>query len=66
MRVGDKLWTNWNKAPMRLWQTQLNFTVWCAASSQSNDWVGLSISCLLSREASTEKITDSIATRDQF
>ena len=24
MRVGDKLWTNWNKAPMRLWQTQLN------------------------------------------
>ena len=29
MRVGDKLWTNWNKAPMRLWQTQLNFAVWC-------------------------------------
>ena len=25
MRVGDKLWTNWNKAPMRLQQTQLNF-----------------------------------------
>ena len=22
MHVGDKLWTNWNKAPMRLWQTQ--------------------------------------------
>ena len=21
MKVGDKLWTNWNKAPMRLWQT---------------------------------------------
>ena len=21
MRVGDKLWTNWNKAPLRLWQT---------------------------------------------
>ena len=31
--VGDKLWTNWNKAPMRLWQTQLNFTVWCALST---------------------------------
>ena len=29
MRVSDKLWTNWNKAPMRLWQTQLNFAVWC-------------------------------------
>ena len=33
MHVGDKLWTNWNKAPMRLWQTQLNFTVFCAASA---------------------------------
>ena len=32
MRVGDKLWTNWNEAPMRLWQTQLNFAVWCASS----------------------------------
>ena len=21
MRVGDKLWMNWNKAPMRFWQT---------------------------------------------
>ena len=27
MCVGDKLWMNWNKAPMRLWQTQLNFEV---------------------------------------
>ena len=33
MKVGDKLWTNWNKAPMRLWQTQLNFTVWCTSSA---------------------------------
>ena len=33
MRVWDKLWTNWNKAPMRLWQTQLNFTVFCAWSA---------------------------------
>ena len=33
MRVGDKLWTNWNKAPMRLWQSQLNFAVWCASSA---------------------------------
>ena len=31
--VGDKLWTNWNKAAMRLWQTQLNFAVWCASSA---------------------------------
>ena len=29
MKVSDKLWTNWNKAPMRLWQTQLN--LWCGA-----------------------------------
>ena len=33
MRVGDKLWTNWNKAPMHLWQTQLNFAVWCTSSA---------------------------------
>ena len=33
MRVGDKLWTNWNKAPRRLWQTQLNYAVWCASSA---------------------------------
>ena len=33
MRVGDKLWTNWNKAPMRLWLTQLKFAVWCASSA---------------------------------
>ena len=33
MRVGDKLWMHWNKAPMRLWQSQLNFAVWCASSA---------------------------------
>ena len=33
MRVGDKLWTNWNKDPLRLWQTQLNFAVWCTSSA---------------------------------
>ena len=31
--VGDKVWTNWNKAPMRLWQTQFNFAVFCASSA---------------------------------
>ena len=33
MHVGDKLWTNWNKAPMCLWETQLNFAVWCTSST---------------------------------
>ena len=33
MKVGDKLWTNWNKAPLKLWQTQLNFAVFCASSA---------------------------------
>ena len=33
MRVGDKLWTNWNKALLKLWQTQLNFAVWCTSSA---------------------------------
>ena len=33
MRVGDKLWTNWNKAPLKPWQTQLNHAVFCASSA---------------------------------
>ena len=33
MRVGDKLWMNWNKASLRLWQMQLNFAVWCASNA---------------------------------
>ena len=33
MRVGDKLWTNWNKAPLKLWQTQLNYAMCCALSA---------------------------------
>ena len=33
MRVSDKVWMNWNKALLRLWQTQLNFAVWCASSA---------------------------------
>ena len=32
MRVGDKLWMKWNEHPMQLWQTELNFAVWCALS----------------------------------
>ena len=33
MRVGDKLWTNWTKAPLKLWQTQLNYAMFCASSA---------------------------------
>ena len=33
MRVGDKLWTNRNKAPLKLWQTQLNYAVFCTSSA---------------------------------
>ena len=33
MCVGDKLCMNWNEASMQLWQTQLNFVVWCASSA---------------------------------
>ena len=33
MKVGDKWCTNWNKAPLRLWQRQLNFAVWCTSSA---------------------------------
>ena len=34
MRAGDKLWTNWNKAPLRLWKTQLNFVGFCTSSAR--------------------------------
>ena len=33
MHVGDKLWMHWNEHPMQLWQTQLNFAMWCASSA---------------------------------
>ena len=33
MHIGDRMWLNWNKSPMRLWQTQLNFAVWCTSSA---------------------------------
>ena len=33
MNVGDQLWTNWDTAPLKVWQTQLNFVVWCASSA---------------------------------
>ena len=33
MREGNKLWTNWNKATLRLWQTQLNLAVISASSA---------------------------------
>ena len=33
MKIGDKSWKNWNKASLKLWQTQLNFVVWCASSA---------------------------------
>ena len=32
MRVDDRAWANWNKAPMQLWQAQLNFAMWCAST----------------------------------
>ena len=49
---------------MHLWKTQLNFAVWCASSACGVSC--LSFSHILSCEVSPEKITDSIATRDQF
>ena len=73
MRVGDKLWTSWNKAPLKLWQTQLNYAVFCALSACGVSLAHLnytkhpmirsvySFSHLLSREASSEKITGASA-----
>ena len=33
MQVDDKLWMNCNKAPLRLWQTQLSFGIWSTSSA---------------------------------
>ena len=33
MHVGDRSWTNWNKASLKLWQMQLNYAVFCASSA---------------------------------
>ena len=78
IRVGDKLWTNWNKAPLKLWQTQLNYAVFCASSACGVSSAHLnytkhpmirlvlSFSRLLSREKNFGKITGSSATRNQF
>ena len=33
IKMSDRTWTNWNKAPMQLWQTQLNLAVFCASSA---------------------------------
>ena len=78
MRVADKLQTNWNKAPMRLWQTQLNFAVWCASSACGVSSAHLNYTkhpvirlvyrfhIYYHKEKNFEKITDSIATRDWF
>ena len=33
MRVGDKLWTNCNKAPLRFWQAQFHFAEFCTSSA---------------------------------
>ena len=33
MHVGDKSWMNWNQAPLKLWQTQLNYQVFYALSA---------------------------------
>ena len=41
MRVGDKLWKNWNKATLKLWQTQLNYAVFCASSACEVSWAHL-------------------------
>ena len=33
---------NWNKAPLKLWQTQLNFVMWCTSSACGVSTVHLS------------------------
>ena len=37
MRVGNKLWTNWNKPPLKLWQTQLKIKAVTSCSTHKID-----------------------------
>ena len=79
MRVLDKLWTNWNETPLKLWQTQLNFAVGCASSacgvsSAHLNYCKYPVIRAVYRfhiyyhggEMSSEKITGSSATRDRL
>ena len=73
MRVGDKSCTNWNKSPLRLWQSQLNFAVFYASSASGVISEHLNYKrhpmwslyrfhvLILPREKDFEKITGSIA-----
>ena len=33
IRIPDKKWKNWENSPMNLWQTQINFAIFCASSA---------------------------------
>ena len=33
VRTTDEKWINWKNNPFKLWQTQLNFAIWCASSA---------------------------------
>ena len=33
VRTTDEKWINWKNNPFKLWQTQLNFSIWCASSA---------------------------------
>ena len=33
MQITDRKWKNWENSPMNLWQTQLNFAMFCASSA---------------------------------
>ena len=68
---------NWNKAPMQLWQTQLNFAVWCASSTCRVSSAHLNYTKhpmirsvyrfhVYYHEVSSEKITGYSATRDRL
>ena len=41
MRATDMKWNNWNNAPFKLWQTQLNFAVFCALNYKKHSVIRL-------------------------
>ena len=66
MRVEDKKHIDWENYEFTLWQTQLNFAVFCASSAcdvsveHMHDKKHISLSCLLSYQKNIKNTSNSM------
>ena len=59
VRVEDQKFIDWDHYKFTLWQTQLNFVVFCASSANDKEYI--SIPCLLSYQKNIENNGNSTA-----